>query len=257
MVDLKKKKDKLIILGMCPTWKDAPITNVQYDVWGMNNLWSLFEREVKNETINYNPMEYIDLWWEIHTLETRKPEHLNWLKNINIVPVMMQKAFPDIPNSIEYPLEEILKKFKRRYYLCTMNYQIAYAIMQGYKEIIMAGFNMMMTDDFIQKWSVEYYLGRAEQKGINLIFPEGCDLLTSPKLYGYEASNTLGVYMQRYISAKEAEDLTKIKTILDYALDIMGNMSVLYYDRKKFMKEIYDRHGLTPNLSDDDWGGDY
>lgn len=258
-----RKKDKLIILGMVNTWKEAPIPTGEYDVWAMNSSWLLFENAIKESEIEYDPLDYITLWWEIHTLETRSEDHQDWLKNkTNTIPVMMQKHYDEVPHSIEYPINEVVAYFDRRYFLCTMNYQIAWAIMLGYKEISMYGFSMLMSDDLIQKWSVEYWLGRAESSCIKIVLPESCDLLKSPSLYGYEAVNTVGVWMQRYINAKKSSVLTRVSEstsiLRNLVIDMLiahNDLDIIFRDSQRFMKEIYARHGLYP-LENGKWEGE-
>ncbi len=233
---------KVMILGMHNTWKEAP-TDFDGDVWAMNTSWMIdgFLERLK-----------ITHWWEMHTLETRSEAHLDWLVNHCHYPVFMQYRQANIEYSIEYPLEEVLNRY-RRYYLCTMAFQLSYAILQGYEEIHMYGFNMMFTDDLIQKWSMEYWLGFAEGKGIEVFIPDGCDLLYSPKLYGYEAVNTLGVYMQRYMNRIERENLIKLQGMLLDMKQVYENVRLLSCDRTKFMYEIFNRHGIDPDTKSD-WG---
>lgn len=243
-----KKSDKLIILGRLSTWEDAPFDDDSYEIWGTNQLWQDFIIKEKGRA---------DLWWEIHTLETRNPEHIEWLKECDM-PIMMQDEFKEIPNSVKYPLDIIIEAFNRRYFLCTMNYQIAYAIYMGYKEIHLHGFNMIMDDDLIQRWSFEYWLGRAEQSGIKLFIPDTCDLLNSPYLYGYEANNTLAVYIQRYMNelkTKSKLNIYRSITSLQEALDALIRLDS---ERPKFMEEVIKRHGLQiERLSEEDYTCSY
>ena len=225
---------KLAIVGLGTEWKYAPFYDNSFEIWGMGSLWQLFGREGIGRA---------DMWWDIHTLETRTPRQIEWLKNAEM-PVMMQDKFEEIPYSTKYPLDEIVKKYKRRYFLCTFNYQIAYAMYEGYKEIHFYGVNMMLDDDLIQRWSVEYWLGRAEQSGIKIVLPGNCDLLNSPSIYGYEADNTLAVYIQKYMNELQISARLKLRDAifdLEYA---RGQFEELFANREAFMREVIKRHGL-------------
>ena len=229
-----KKRNKLVILGCLDTFADAPFDDDSFEIWGMNYLWRKFEG-VENARA--------DVWWEIHTPHTRTDEHLDWLEACQM-PVIMQETHLTIPNSVKYPLDEIIKEYGRRYFLCTMNYQIALAMYMGYKEIHMYGFNMILGDDLIQRWSVEYWLGRAEQSGIKIFLPDDCDMLKSPYLYGYEADNTLAVYISKYMGELQNKALSNI---CDAAIAVHESASALrelFSERPKFMEEIFNRHGL-------------
>ena len=238
---------RVMILGMYETWKEAP-EDFDGDVWAMNTAWRIegFLEKFRN----------ISHWWEMHTLETRQEDHVEWLMRECPYPVFMQYKHVNIESSIEYPLDEILSRY-RRYFLCTMAFQLAYAIHAGYDEIHMYGFNMMFTDDLIQKWSMEYWLGYAEGKGIEVFIPENCDLLNSPKLYGYEAVNTLGVYMSRYIDRLEYESLDKLRDAILKLDTVFRNTKLLSIERTKFMYEIFTRHGIDPDTKTEWEGGDY
>ncbi len=234
-------KDKLLILGMGEKWRNTPIhrlTRQDFDVWGMSTAY-------KNESMFEIYEEDFTLWWEIHTLDTRSEEHLEWLKNCKI-PLMMQEKFDEIPMSIKYPLDEILEKYNRRYFTCTMNYQIAYAMLVGYKEIHLYGVNMILGDDYVQRYSLEYWLGRAEQSGIKLVISEYSDLLKAPYLYGYEINNSLGVYIEKYISSKQYAIRGNLMKA-DMAISkVMEDYAILVGERDKFMKEIFARQGTHP-----------
>ena len=233
----EKKKDKLVILGMTTGWTDAPFEDDSFEIWGFNSLWL--------DDLWY-ASKHADLWWEIHTLETRSQMQIAKLNNNISIPVMMQERHLDIPMSEKFPLDEIVKHFGSRYFLCTFSYEIAYAIYLGFKEVHFYGINMMGGDDYIQKWNMEYWLGRAEQAGIKVVIPFDCDLLKSPKIYGYEADNTVGVYMQRYINQMDFTIRTYLMDIYNKIRYMIEKTNVLVAERPKFMFEIFHRHGLEP-----------
>ncbi len=234
----KKKSDKLIILGTFTNWINAPFDDESFEIWGCNTLWG---------DINWDLKGRADLWWEIHTLHTRHTAQKQWLARNRTMPVMMQKHHKDIPMSIKFPLDEVVEYFGgRRYFLCTFAYEVAYAIYMGYKEIHFYGVNMMYGDDYIQKWNMEYWLGRAEQSGIKIVIPEDCDLLQSPKIYGYEADNTIGVYMQRYINQMDITNRRYLADIMGKLQIVFQNLNLVTAEQTKFMLEIFNRYGIRP-----------
>jgi len=92
-----------------------------------------------------------------------------------------------------YPFSDILESYgnnsKRvRYFTSTAPYLIALAIERGYERIEMYGFEMSSQEEYAyQKPCLEFWLGIAIGKGIEVYVPEGCRLLGGEeKLYGYD-----------------------------------------------------------------------
>jgi hypothetical protein len=235
-----KKSNKLIILGNHPMWVTTPFADASFEIWAMNNMWEKFAEK---------RMGRADVWWELHKLETRTAEQREWLRHVEI-PVVMQKRYPEISASVEYPLDRIIREYGRRYFLCTTNYQIALAMLMGYTEIHMHGFNMAFTDNLIQRRPTEYWLGRAEQKGIKIYLPDYCDLLQSPYLYGYEADNTLTVSMSKYLKDLEQEVATCIDESIVKLNRARESFKLASTERIGFIKGVFERHGLNSDRRD-------
>lgn len=199
---------------------------------------------------------------DIHTLHTRKPGYIDWLKQIDAVK-LLQKTNQDIPDSFAFPLEEIILKFNSRYFLSSFAYMIAWAIFQGYERIEIYKTNMIYGDDLIQRYNFEYWIGRAKGAGIEVVTTEQCDLLKCGAMYGYEVDNTLGVYIQRYISILTSNikvDINNIKSnIYDFSFfkrrkslnemqiyieNIERNFAELTTENVIFLKEILNRHKI-------------
>jgi hypothetical protein len=211
---------------------------------------------------------------EIHSRESREeryPGYVDWLKGIR-VSKYMQEYHPDLVFSYKYPKAEIedYLSFKDMgvsldYFMSSFAYMVAWGIYKGYRKIMLYGINMVFSDDYIQKYNFEFWLGMALGRGIGLQLTKECDLLKC-KSYGYEVDNTLGVYMQRAIKGTQLnilKDLNFIRQIignleelakkidgdlidlLDNRLDNIDNaISSLYIENPKFMEQILDRHGL-------------
>jgi hypothetical protein len=191
----------------------------------------------------YDDIEFKNLRvFDIHTLHTRSREYLDFLKSVEH-PIIMQNVDVNFKNTIKYPLQEIISKYKSDYFLCSFSYMFALAMYLGYEEIGLYGINMSFSDDYIQKYNCEYWLGRCEQSGIELI--NNSDLLKCGSLYGFEVDNTLAVYQQKYINELDKE----IKFKLDEAsqkIKIAKDLYDLKNNRnKEFCKEILDRHKLN------------
>ncbi|MDD5229909.1 MAG: hypothetical protein PHC43_01115 [Candidatus Marinimicrobia bacterium] len=191
--DLKRKKDKVIILGYCPyTLMDVPWDNPDFEFWGMNDL--------------YTQIPKADRWFEIHVRElvektSRSQNHLKWLRDVKL-PIYMQEHYDDIPWSVKYPLEEIKKEYPYGDYLNnSCSYMVALAIKMGFKEIRIYGIDMasdMLLDREYgyQRPSCEYWLGIAAGKGIKIMIPPKADMLKLRYQYGYVEENEAKVKIE-------------------------------------------------------------
>ncbi len=173
---------KVAILGYTPTRKDAPYDDPEWEIWGLNDLYK-YPGDVKRWT----------RWFEMHDdqlgnkvgrakFDERVKEFAKW-ENI---PIYMQNKHPDIPGSVAYPLEEMVKEYGD-YFTNTISYMIALAIYEGAKEIGVYGVDMSTSEEYQkQRPSCEYYLGIAVGKGIKVTVHPEADLLKTRYLYGYE-----------------------------------------------------------------------
>lgn len=175
---LQKQKEKVAIVGFAPTWPQAPFKDNDFEIWGCNECHMVFPR--------------VDLLFELHSpkviIDTKKEmagKHLEWLRNAKI-PLLMQKHYEDIPNSIPFPKDYIVGKYGN-YFTNTISWQIALAIDLGFKEIHLYGVNMANDEEYAsQRPSVEYFVGLARGMGIEVFIPDQSDICKSWTLYGFE-----------------------------------------------------------------------
>lgn len=242
---IKKKHDTLWILGN-GKWEDKEFISEagklsKVDSWiiGGGYYWDKKITDKWDTTIGdtLSPT-YL---FEIHTMHTRSDGYLEFLKDCPI-PKIMQKE-DCVLDAAEYPLDKIIDHFDSRYFMCSFAYMIALAMYLGYKEIHMYGVNMLMLDDLSQKYNCDYWLGKAEESGIKLQLSLYCDLLIMPKLYGYEADNSLAVMMARIMGDKETYIRKNLKLIGNE--DLINTFETYTRDRVAFMEEIYKRHGIN------------
>ena len=185
---------RLCILGTAQTLKEAPI-NEDYEFWALNDMYKVV------------PVERISRWFEIHRwdmVET-KTQHIQVLSQLSI-PIYMQEQHPEIPTSVKYPLETLIEHFGRRFFNSTIDYMIALAIYEGYKDISIYGVHMSYMEEYgEQRPSCLYWLGVAEGKGIKIHIPDDSDLLKSYWLYGYEDKKRKDLEIKGNARLKELE----------------------------------------------------
>ena len=72
---------------------------------------------------------------------------------------------------------------------------LALAIYEEFERMEIYGFELGDESEYIhQKACVEYWLGQAGARGIDLYFPENCQLLDAP-LYAYDKTTITGRYL--------------------------------------------------------------
>lgn len=200
-----ERLEKVAIMGFAPSWVHMPFTDPTFEFWTLNEAYKLLQN--KNDAI-------IHRWFELHNHESpskKTKEHMEFLKNCPC-PLYIRDKTADIPNGIPFPFQEILSWFKDRghigfdYQTNSISWMIAFAVMQGFKEIHVYGVDMAQdasingTSEYAyQKPSCEYWLGVAE-KYAKVYVPEDSDLLKCSNLYGLESDNTTCVWLKKQIT---------------------------------------------------------
>lgn len=186
---------KVAIVGFADTRMDAPYKDPSWEIWGLNDLHSSIPR--------------YDRWFDIHTRENidedvrlgRTPGDkcgLGGLKPLN-VPIYMQDKYADIPNSIKFPLQEIIDKFGN-YFTNSISYMTALAIYEGYNEISIYGVDMAVGSEYVdQRPSCEYFIGLARGAGIKVYIPPASDLCKARFMYAFDAPKQ-NVYKEKIAS---------------------------------------------------------
>lgn len=223
--------DKLIILGFSPTSQQAAFEfEKKYpgcEIWCMNMFYvggaGMF------------PFNHATRWFEFHHVPTNtsvnpnSPDGINHRQNLRGIPVPLyvqdkELYWKDFPNAVEFPADEIVKYFPRKYFSSTPSWLLAFAYLEGMKwkketgkfkwsKVLMAGVDMMsgwnkkvMTDPVtgqqkvqdviaseyaMQRPSVEWLCGfwdalKSQGTDCELIIPHESTILKLNGLYGFE-----------------------------------------------------------------------
>lgn len=189
--DERKGKKTVAVVGMSPVTSGlAPYQEKNVELWGLN------------EAHLFNVMKRWDRWFQLHQTSylmknmslKGKAGHWDWLGIKRGKPIYLQFQNPLVPDSIEYPLQDISDKFlskirrgtkKIKYYTSTFSYMIALALYEGFNRIEIYGFDMDMKQEYWkQRANGEFWLGVATGKDVEIVLPETSFLL-SGILYGY------------------------------------------------------------------------
>lgn len=179
--------------GMGPTKDDTTRIGGGLEIWGLN----------ESHLYKWMP-EHWTRWFQLHTEKSFSREytnrgkfgHYDWLKMDHGDKIIyMQNVYPQIPNSVEYNIQDIHEYFfgklygdgrKRKYFTSTFAYMMALAIFEKFQRIELYGFEMAHDDEFIaQRACAEFWIGCARGAGIEIYIPKECNLTDGP-LYGYQ-----------------------------------------------------------------------
>jgi hypothetical protein len=137
-----------------------------------------------------------------HRAETH-PTH-EWYSRLmedTKIPVFTSRAYPDkFPYFIEYPLKEVVKKYKSDYFGETIDYMIALAGYFQVKKIYFLGCDYQLEDRYpAERAGTEYWIGRMVESGIecdaspsqNLMKVSPREPFYHPQWYGYSIDNPI------------------------------------------------------------------
>ena len=137
-----------------------------------------------------------DLLFEMHDrslFESKGKQYMDRLRDSD-VPVIMQERHDDIPNSVAYPLDAV-SSIVGDYYGSSVAYMVALAITRKENRIVLYGVDL--SDDYDhQRPNLEYLIGFARGRGIEVEVPEGSLLLKRRKTDEYQDMGV--IYPERY-----------------------------------------------------------
>lgn len=180
--------------------KDAPWTDPSWEFWGHSSSRAWYSK----------PMDrYFDLHPPVCWTKAGKKgtNYTTWLAK-NVTPIYMQRRYPEIPASLEFPKGRILTEFSyahgRHYFSNQAAWMIAMALTEGVTHIGLFGINYGTEGEYFrQRGSAEYWLGQCDARGIAVHLPEACTLLRDPvRLYGYDSHDEKGLLLDEYKKRK-------------------------------------------------------
>lgn len=118
---------------------------------------------------------------------------LTWLK-AHPGPVYTSRPHPDYPGTVAFPLEDVINNLGYAYFNNTAAYAVGYAVHIGVKKISLFGCDFTYAkahDSEKGRGCVEYWLGFARARGIEIATPVGTSLLDACeaddlRFYGYD-----------------------------------------------------------------------
>ena len=134
-------------------------------------------------------------------------------------PIYMLEEFEDVPGCVVYPFDDVISciptaEENLRYFTQTLSYMLGLALLEGFDEIGIYGFEMASQTEYsYQKPCAEFWLGVELGTGVKLVLPPGCNLLGGTEiLYGYEKTpglTRMHLEISRNSYGKELEKVRK------------------------------------------------
>jgi len=171
------------LIGFGPTMKDA---NIVGEVWSLNDCYQVFPENLMRHTTRIFEMHQFEKRDKMLTKDGRM--HFDCLDELGKAGhrIIMQRPHPQIVNSESYPLSEVRKAYPPGFFTGTPAYMIAMAILEGFTEIRVYGFDQCDWEHVLQRNSWIWWCGIAVGQGIALSGAVTFLEVFSKRLYGYD-----------------------------------------------------------------------
>ena len=163
--------DSIILLGMGPTWYQCPKKCPENsEIWTLNTMFRNHEEISKLFMMHDIRIEII-------------MQDAKFIDNVNAtgLPVYTPIPYPSLKNNIVYALKEVVEEFGVGFYLDSVAYMLAYAIMQKPKNLVLFGIDMRPDSGkewhLNEKGCIEFWLGMAMGREIEVHLPIESQLL--------------------------------------------------------------------------------
>jgi len=171
-------------------------SSTNYHAWELPEtvpIWTLNDGFLK-------PFPRYDAIFDPHYLEHIKhrayvmgevnTQRIDWLQENTKIPVYMLEAYPEIPMSKRYPIEDVVDMLGDKNDLTsTFALMMAFAILNEYERIYVYGFNCAVDYEYKHQLpgakAMVYF---ARGRGIEVIGPPESNIFKPTKVYGYEGT---------------------------------------------------------------------
>jgi hypothetical protein len=202
----------LAIVGSHPeTRENAPFDDLGYEIWLFN------EAPLKPEVYKRWDASLQIHKENVYSSETNwvNKDYWDWLQQDHgDNRIFMQEVDPRVPNSVRYPLEEILQLVPYKYLRSSPAMALALAIYLGYKDISLYGSELSSnTEYYYQAINYAFWIGFAHGYGVDLKMECWHQEFNQP-IYGYEGELQLDTeHFEQLYKEHESRYRTKINAV--------------------------------------------
>lgn len=228
MTTLRVPPDKLVkpnvaIVGFTDHRRHAfELDREQWEIWGINELH------------RYEEVAKFDRWFEVHARKdlAHDPEHLKAMATFDI-PVYMHQHWSDIPASVPFPVQDVVRFTATEYYTNSPAWMIGFARLLGAKKIALYGIDLAQDTEYAkERPCVEFHIGLARGSGVDVYVPDTSDLLKCVGMYGFGEQGT-------FFARKLAERLQWLHEQDNHWLGQLRNLEAEYRQKKKALQREY------------------
>ena len=186
-----------------------------------------------------------EAWVELHRYEPGQPwfspEYCQFLANYP-GPVWMAEKRPEVPNSVELPLVELIQKYSPYFFTSSLAYMMAMAIECGFKRIGLFGVDMAAASEYKdQRLGCQYFAIIAKAHGIEVGVPPESDLFRPSPLYGVSEVSHARIKMlarRRELEARVNNALMAQQQAKDETLYLRGALEDLEWAEMDWMGNV-------------------
>ena len=173
------KKEKLCILGTASTLEATPWEDEDMEIWGVAQVTT------------YPVFKRADVLFELHQESYWKEKNIIDRLNRFDGPTYMQQKYPEVPKSVKFDIDELIKRYPR-YHTTSISYMLAAAFdsfvitgKPGY--VAMFGIHMDTREEYQeQRPCCEYWIGMMRGAGMIVDPSPAGAILASNGLYAFE-----------------------------------------------------------------------
>ena len=180
-------KKEVILLGTAPTRRDCPY---DCETWGVNGVYTMEPQMVadgkyfrldKLFTTDTTFSPEGNLHFDIDVMHQIKKKYGTEYITLNPIGIGKLRL-----KSTPYPWDEIVARFKTTFFTSSVCHMIAYALYHNYERIKLYGVDMSSKLEYLlQKGGVEYWLGRAHERGCDVFVSKGSSVLVPSTITPY------------------------------------------------------------------------
>lgn len=181
-LNMARKRTKVALIGNSQIDRSErpPFEDHAWDIWSCNSLWKL--------CLDTDKRFRADQWFELHPLSVQTAQERIDMDDCPVPLFVLDE--PLQAHWETFPLNKLRAMFgDRDFHTCTMTYQLAYALLQGYTTIGLWGMELWQgssRERTCELRGMEYWLGVAKGLGVEVVLPSYSCLIQHPYLYGYD-----------------------------------------------------------------------
>jgi len=184
----KRPEKHVYLVGTGPKWETCPFDK---ETWGIAKLMMM--NAIPRRINRIFSMDDLDHLQAVRRGNFTKKEFVDWIntwKNVDGTGIqyISCRTHKEINNSVEFPMKEVVKRFKVPYFSNSIAYMVALALYEGYTHISTFGIAQAGTGEYaMERKCLEFWIGMAIGMGVifNIRTPSSLLQNDTGYMYGY------------------------------------------------------------------------